>query len=128
MSQVVTSRWRLPRRTFLRGLGAALSLPLLEAMAPRLHAAGSATRPGPPRRMAFIFIPNGANMADWTPAAEGREFELPYILEPLKPHQPDLLVLSGLTHDKARPNGDGAGDQRAVGFQLGPLLGMLQQQ
>lgn len=110
MSQVVTSRWRLPRRTFLRGLGAALSLPLLEAMAPRLHAAGSATRPGPPRRMAFIFIPNGANMADWTPAAEGREFELPYILEPLKPHQPDLLVLSGLTHDKARPNGDGAGD------------------
>jgi hypothetical protein len=49
-------------------------------------------------------------MADWTPKAVGTEFELPPILEPLKPHQRDLQVLSGLAQDKARPNGDGAGD------------------
>jgi hypothetical protein len=80
-------------------------------MAPRLRAAdAAAATSAAPRRMAFVFIPNGANMADWTPAAEGRGFELPYILDPLKPHQDDLLVLSGLAHDKARPNGDGAGD------------------
>jgi hypothetical protein len=60
--------------------------------------------------MAFVYVPNGVNMADWTPAAEGDVFELPMILEPLKPVQKDLLVLSGLAHDKARPNGDGAGD------------------
>jgi len=49
-------------------------------------------------------------MADWTPKAVGADFELPFILEPLKPVQQEVLVLSGLTHDKARPNGDGAGD------------------
>jgi hypothetical protein len=102
---------RIPRRTFLRGLGTALALPALQTMLPAASAAAAATGPRlPPRRMAFIYIPNGANMVDWTPRAEGADFELPYILEPLKPYQQDLLVLSGLTHDKARPNGDGAGD------------------
>lgn len=102
---------RIPRRTFLRGLGTALALPALQAMWPAASAAATAARPHrPPRRMAFIYIPNGANMADWTPKAVGTDFELPFILEPLKPYQQDLLVLSGLTHDKARPNGDGAGD------------------
>ena len=60
--------------------------------------------------MAFVYIPNGANMADWTPKEAGTDFELPFILEPLKPYQKDLQVLSGLAHDKARANGDGAGD------------------
>lgn len=107
----VTRSLTLPRRTFLRGLGTALALPALEIMQPLVAAAGPSPGPGrPPRRLAFIYIPNGANMADWTPAAEGRNFQLPYILEPLQPFQQDLLVLTGLTHDKARPNGDGAGD------------------
>jgi hypothetical protein len=60
--------------------------------------------------MAFVYIPNGANMEDWTPKQAGPDFELPYILEPLKPYQGDLQVISGLAHDKARPNGDGPGD------------------
>jgi hypothetical protein len=60
--------------------------------------------------MAFVYIPNGANMADWTPATGGTEFELPYILEPLAPYRAELQVLSNLAHDKARPNGDGPGD------------------
>ena len=60
--------------------------------------------------MAFLYVPNGAIMADWTPATEGAGFELPTILQPLAPFRDDLLVLSGLTCDKGRPNGDGGGD------------------
>lgn len=102
-------RWQIPRRTFLKGLGTALSLPLLESMASAAPRSAGLVA-APPRRSAFIYVPNGANMPDWTPAATGSDFELPYILDPLKPHQKDLLVLSGLTHDKGRANGDGAGD------------------
>jgi hypothetical protein len=60
--------------------------------------------------MAFIYVPNGVHMQDWTPDKEGTDFELPPTLQPLADHQSDLLVLSGLTCDKGRPNGDGAGD------------------
>ncbi|HAM70488.1 MAG TPA: hypothetical protein DCM86_02475 [Verrucomicrobiales bacterium] len=98
--------WRLPRRTFLKGLGTALALPVLESMAP----AAATTATPLPRRTAFIYVPNGANMPDWKPKATGTDFELPMILEPLKPHRQDLMVLSGLTQDKGRANGDGAGD------------------
>lgn len=99
----------ISRRTVLRGLGTAVALPVLEAMRPVLSLAGEAAKPAP-KRLAFIYLPNGKHMADWTPTAEGRDFVLPYTLEPLKPFQKDLLVLTGLTLDKARPNGDGAGD------------------
>jgi hypothetical protein len=60
--------------------------------------------------MAFLFVPNGVHVPDWTPKTEGYGFELPYILEPLASVRDDLLVLSGLTHDKGRANGDGPGD------------------
>jgi hypothetical protein len=60
--------------------------------------------------MAFIFVPNGVHGPDWTPATEGYGFELPYILSPLAPVQDNVLVLTGLTHDKGRANGDGPGD------------------
>lgn len=85
---------------------------MLDAMAPIrvLAAEGAAASKVSPRRMAFVYVPNGANMADWTPKKIGDEFELPPILEPLKGVQNDLLVLSGLAHDKGRPHGDGAGD------------------
>ncbi|MBM3881359.1 MAG: DUF1552 domain-containing protein [Verrucomicrobia bacterium] len=104
----MTRSWRIPRRTFLRGLGTAVALPWLEAMASRR--AEAALEEGRPCRSAFLFIPNGANMADWTPPQEGPLAELPPILAPLEPWRQELQVLSGLTHDKARPNGDGAGD------------------
>jgi hypothetical protein len=113
----MNKKWPLPRRTFLKGLGTAISLPLLEAMMPAARLLGAEnSRPGqtprnhPPKRMAFIYVPNGVNMADWTPADRGTDFELPYILESLKPLQKDFQVLSGLAHQKAAPNGDGAGD------------------
>jgi Protein of unknown function (DUF1552) len=99
----------LPRRTFLRGLGATIALPVLDAMLPKSAFAGE-TGGKPPVRMAFMFIPNGAHMPDWTPSANGADYELPWILEPLKSHREDLLVISGLTHDKGRANDDGGGD------------------
>lgn len=103
-------RW--PRRTFLKGLGTALFLPVLESLSPlSSRASGGAAAGGlVPRRTAFVYVPNGANMPDWTPKGLGRDAEFPMILEPLKPHQSDLLVLSGLALDKGRANGDGAGD------------------
>jgi hypothetical protein len=99
----------ISRRTVLRGLGTAIALPLLEAMLPEVALAAPA-RKGPPRRMAFIYLPNGKHMPDWTPKALGTHFPLPATLEPLQPFKDDFMVLSGLTLDKARPNGDGAGD------------------
>jgi hypothetical protein len=103
----------LPRRSFLKGLGTLVALPVLESMLPAAAFASSGpagSANGLPRRVAFMYVPNGINMADWTPKGVGTDFELPYILEPLKSHQRDLLVLSGLAHDKGRPLGDGAGD------------------
>ncbi|MDQ3624445.1 MAG: DUF1552 domain-containing protein [Verrucomicrobiota bacterium] len=101
----------LARRTFLRGLGTAIALPMLEAMAPRRMLAAAAAAAGQsPLRLAFLFVPNGAHMPDWTPQTEGADFALPYILKPLQAHKNDILVLSGLTHDKGRANGDGGGD------------------
>jgi hypothetical protein len=110
---LLMSKLRIPRRTFLRGLGTVLSLPMLEAMTPSLPslaAAGKLDLKAFPKRLAFVYIPNGANMVDWTPKATGTEFELPYILEPLSPFRRDFQILTGLAHDKARPNGDGPGD------------------
>jgi hypothetical protein len=99
----------------LRGLGTAVALPLLDAMLPGVARAGTAA----PRRMAFLYTPNGAYMPYWMPTKEGSEFELPPCLEPMAEYRKDLLVFGGLTCDKARPNGDGAGDHaRASGSFL----------
>ncbi|MGI9473833.1 MAG: DUF1552 domain-containing protein [Rubripirellula sp.] len=96
------------RRTVLRGLGVSLALPWMDSIAPRL--AKAATVQAKPQRMAFIFVPNGVHLPDWTPKRSGYGFDLPHILQPLRPVQDDLMVISGLTHDKGRANGDGAGD------------------
>ena len=69
----------LSRRTFLKGVGTAMALPLLDAMMPIGALAKAAD--AHPNRMAFIFIPNGAHMRDWTPEGDGPAFELPYILD-----------------------------------------------
>lgn len=108
------------RRTVLKGIGAAISLPWLEAMGPlNGWAADTPAAKAAPNRMAFLYVPNGKNMADWTPKQEGTDFELPAILQPLEPLREDILVLSGLTADKARPHGDGGGDHaRALGAFL----------
>lgn len=101
----------LHRRTLLHGIGTAMSLPWLEAMGASQETPQDPAAPQtPPTRVAFLYVPNGANMADWTPTSEGSDFALPPILEPLAPVRSQLLVLSGLTADKARPHGDGGGD------------------
>ncbi len=106
----------LPRRTVLRGMGATLALPLLDAMVPALStAARAAVRPV--RRAGFVYIPNGAvidvaahGLDAWSPIGEGRNFELSTILKPLENVRDRLVVLSGLDHPMARSMGDGAGD------------------
>jgi hypothetical protein len=106
----------MSRRTILRGLGAAVAVPWLDAMLPAFAASSPAAFP---TRLGFIYVPNGKNMADWTPAAEGTEFALPSILQPLADLRGDLNVLTGLTADKARAHGDGGGDHaRALGAFL----------
>lgn len=105
----MSKSWQIPRRTFLKGLGAAVALPMLDAMAPVKALGSVAAKAKPPVRMGFIFVPNGAHMQDWTPLTQGSSFDLPYTLRPLAPVKSELLVLTGLTHDKGRTNGDGAG-------------------
>jgi len=87
-----------------------MALPLLEAMEPVSAFAAAAAKKKYPTRMAFMFIPNGAHMQDWTPTKVGADFELPYILEPLASVKEYLTVLTGLAHEKAEANGDGPGD------------------
>lgn len=109
MSKPIT----LSRRTLLRGLGTTLALPWLDAMGPLTSWAGGNTpsAQAAPNRMAFLYVPNGINMADWKPGSPGPLPEaLPSILEPLAVHRGDFSILTGLTADKARANGDGGGD------------------
>jgi hypothetical protein len=98
----------LCRRTLLKGLGASLALPILDAMLPR--SAWSAPATLVKNRMAFVFVPIGAIMEHWTPARDGADYELSKTLMPLREAQQDILVLSNFVHDKARPHGDGGGD------------------
>ena len=101
----------LSRRTVLRGLGTAIALPWLESMGSlTAWAAGAPAKRTAPNRIAFLYVPNGKDMPNWTPAAEGRLGALPAILSALDPVKDDLLVLSGLAADTARPHGDGGGD------------------
>jgi len=97
----------ISRRTLLRGLGAAVAVPWLDAMTPAFARTTSAPFP---TRLGFIYVPNGKNMDDWTPKTEGAEYELPSILQPLKDLKGDFSILTGLTADKARAHGDGGGD------------------
>jgi hypothetical protein len=100
---------RISRRAALKGLGACIALPWLEAMTPRTLL-GATAKGTAPLRMAFLYVPNGINMTEWTPKEEGAGFALTPTLEPLKTFKDDFMVLSGLTADKARPHGDGPGD------------------
>ena len=105
----------LPRRTVLRGLGATLALPFLEAMLPRsLHAAPSTYKPlaksgaKPTPRVIFCYVSNGVNIMDWVPAARGADYALSPTLETLKEHRADFSVLSGLGHPRATGGHSGA--------------------
>lgn len=98
----------ITRRTVLKGLGTAIALPWLEVMGPVVSAAPAVAKS--PVRAAFLYVPNGVHMQDWTPKSTGTLGELPATLEPLTPFKNDINVFSGLALDKAKANGDGPGD------------------
>jgi len=94
------TRKHLPRRTFLKGVGVSLALPLLDSMIPaRTLLAQTAAKPLP--RLGFVYVPHGAIMDKWTPATEGAGFEFTPILKPLEPFRDRLNVVSGLGHRAA---------------------------
>ncbi len=98
----------LHRRTFLKGVGATLGLPLLEAMLPKSGFAAQSA--GAPQRMAFVFVPNGVIVPEWTVKGEGTNWQLSPTLEPLAKVKDQVCVMTGLMQDNARHKGDGAGD------------------
>jgi hypothetical protein len=95
----------LPRRMFLRGLGAAVALPMLDAMAPALSAKTIA-----PPRLGFVYIANGVIQNHWNPLTTGADFELSATLKPLQKVRDSITVISGLAHQQADTFGDGTGD------------------
>ena len=101
---MLITKMTLSRRTFLRGMGATLALPLLDAMVPAL----SARAPAAPR-FAAVYVGNGMNMFDWTPPTDGAGFELSPILQPLERFRSRTLVLSGLDNYPATDQGDAGG-------------------
>ncbi|MGE0607446.1 MAG: DUF1552 domain-containing protein [Pirellulales bacterium] len=103
----------LSRRHVLRGLGAAISLPLLDAMLPRAWAAPSQYRPleeslGPHPRLVCCYVPNGVNIKEWMPADSGPGYTLSPTLETLREHRQDFTVLSGLGHPHSEGGHSGA--------------------
>jgi hypothetical protein len=107
------SKTALPRRTFLRGLGATIALPFLDSMIPAATALiQSAGRPR--TRLGCIYFPHGVIMNKWTPATDGTSFEMPEILQPLKPFQNQLNVISDLRHALAYGSGATANHNRSA--------------
>jgi hypothetical protein len=102
------TKMSLPRRTFLRGMGVTLGLPLLEAMVPALTAVAR-TAAQPQRRLGFVYVPNGVIMEQWTPAAAGTGFELTPILKPLESFRSSLVVVSNLARPEAEADTNHAG-------------------
>lgn len=99
----------LPRRTFLRGVGTALALPLLDGMIPAF-ASGASTAGRAVRRFGTIYIPNGMSQGGWIPAQDGVDFEYMPIMQALEPHRDDVLMLTGLANREADSKGEGSGD------------------
>jgi hypothetical protein len=100
------SKLALPRRTFLRGVGATLALPFLDAMVPALSAKAAKAV----QRLGFVYVPNGVIQERWVPQTVGAVFDLPPILAPLARVRDHINVVSGLAHLQANTFGDGVGD------------------
>jgi len=110
---MIITRKRLHRRTFLRGLGTVLSIPMLDAMVPALGR-GRAFDLKAPTRMAFVYVPNGIVMKDWTPSTTGQDYQFTRILKPLEVLRKDIYVLSNLDSQTGNALGDGPGDHARV--------------
>src|SRR2546422_5171639 len=107
---MLITKMALPRRTFLRGMGVTIALPLLDAMVPALTAL-SKTAASPVRRLGFIYTPNGATMAAWTPPGQGPGLdEFSPTLRALEPFRDQVVIPTGLSQKQAESFGDGNGE------------------
>jgi hypothetical protein len=114
---MIITQKHLPRRTFLRGAGTALALPLLDAMIPALRA-DRFTAAAPVRRLGFVFYTLGVNVDRWRPKGEGAGYQLSEALTPLAPHKKKFVVLSGLSSDPDRTKA-GFHDRALASFMTG---------
>ena len=101
---MISTARSLPRRTFLRGAGAAIALPFLDAMVPALSAAARAAA-RPVRRLGFVYVPNGVIMSRFTPPDSGSGFTFTPILQALEPFRDRVVVISGLGRRSRRATG-----------------------
>jgi hypothetical protein len=122
---MIVTRKHLPRRTFLRGAGTVLALPLLDAMIPALRA-DRLTAAAPVRRLGFIFYTLGVNEDKWRPKGEGADYQFSEALAPLAPHKDKFVVLSGLSSDPDRTKA-GFHDRALASFMTGvePVRGKV---
>ena len=115
---MMITRKALPRRTFIRGLGVALGLPMLDAMVPAMSALAQTPASGT-RRLGFVYMPNGvaknSSIDYWTPSSEGKKFATSQILAPLEPFRDRMLVISGLDQNQAEAGDDGASGDHTRG-------------
>ena len=130
---MIITKVSLPRRTVLKGVGAALALPLLDAMVPALTASAQ-TAAAPRRRLGCVYVPHGAIMDRWTPPQSGSGFDFTPILKPLEPFRSQTVVVTNLTRPEAGVDTNHAGapaswlagvpPKRTAGpdFELGPTL------
>src|ERR1700759_4211542 len=95
----------ISRRAALKGLGVTIALPFLEGMAPVAQAAAEAAAKAAPRRMVFVYFPNGVIMDAWKPTGEGADFDFGRTLAPLRPFKSNMLVFSNLADANARGGG-----------------------
>lgn len=110
---MIITKKSLDRRTFLRGAGAVLALPFLDAMTPAFAGTSGAAKQA--IRLGFVYVPNGIIQKGWLPSKVGTGFEMASTMKPLEAHRDQLLVLSNLMQNGGRALSDGAGDHARAG-------------
>src|SRR3954447_18362389 len=116
MSNILTQRWLLSRRHFLRGLGATVALPLLDCMRPLRSLAGEES--ARPRRAVFVYIPNGVNVLTWQITKAGADYELSAPMRSLERHRANITPMSGLYHPGGLGTAHVCGDLWLTGAKL----------
>lgn len=120
MSHVLSGRWLVDRRRFLRGAGVAVALPLLNSMQPRAVLAKNAAprKTELPRRSVFVYIPNGVNVESWKMDKAGADYDLSVPLQPLERHKKVITPISGLYHGNGLGQGHVCADSWLTGAAL----------
>jgi hypothetical protein len=108
---MIITRKALGRRTFLRGVGTAMALPLLDSMLPAM----AGTSAAPAIRLGFVYVPNGIIQKDWVPPTLGNDFEFMATMKPLEPFRDKLVILRNLAQHNGESLGDGGGDHARAG-------------